>query len=99
MQKVSDRFDPVPLTSDERNHLMDREYDDDVMAIEASPYVSKMQQYVDADRAIERMERESRNLEKQVAEARAMQAKLRRDLVGYLDPEQGENKPSRGDFW
>lgn len=74
---------------------MDREYDDDVkVSIEASPHVSKMQQYVDADRSIERMERESRNLEKQVAEARAMQAKLRRDLVGYLEPDRAE----RGDF-
>lgn len=69
--------------------------DDEVnVPAEASPYVGKMQQYVDADRAIERMESEARNLDKQIAEARAMQAKLRRDMLGYLDPERDAQKVS-----
>lgn len=69
------------------------EYADDVnVPAEGSPYVGKMQQYVDADRAIERMDRESRNLEKQIAEARAMQHNLRRDLLGYLEPERDAQK-------
>lgn len=72
---------------------MHYDLDDEVnLPAEASPYVGKMQQYVDADRAIERMEREAHNLQKQVAEARAMQAKLRRDLMGYLEPERDAQK-------
>lgn len=72
---------------------------DDIKPVQAdSPMVDKMREYVDLQRENEHRESETHRLEKQSAEASARMSQIRRELVGYLEPERAEAMPSRGDY-